>query len=854
MVVLVVLGALTVWIATRPGVRVAGEGARDAGPPGPLLPRSIPTLPSPTRGTGSERLVGIVVDGAGDPVGAIAVTAVLELPAGDRALADPDAGVGSAVVAITGGDGRFALEGLVPGRHHLTLDGTSVFTAEVRFVPVPSDELRLVVARRVSVVGEVLDQGRPVAGATVALDSDTVSGTRTTSSGADGTFAFTELPEGNYRVWAWKGDLAARAQAVPRLGKGPFHDVTVIVEPAAIVVGRVVDRQTGGGVAAAVVLTPIASDLMGDEAPRYARTSSDGVFRVEGVPHGRWTADAWAPGWITISSVDFAAGRGRPEVEVVPGGIVEGRVVDAAGRPVAGVVVSAREDTRGGGREVSAAGDDDRLRRYSGQGIRGADPAGGAGAFAGASIADARYLPRGELGVLLGPIPYPPPPGAARTQQTVIVPDDDAEVAPAPGAPAAPSATPSSPVPVDPAYAATWVTGDDGAFRVTGIPAGTFWIVAEASGYAVARSRPLPLTLGQVVAGVEIRLAQGRYVAGTVRNQRGEPVPGAILTFVPDGGPERVGVVEGVSDADGHYRAGPLAGTVRVRVIAYGHGDVEQALDLAPLPGEHGSDDRTLDLTLVVADASLAGAVEDPSGLPIKDARIVVEAGPADGRTAATGDGGRFTLGMLPAGALTVRIEHPDYPPQRFRAETGEDRRLRLAYGGGFEVVVFDHHTGQNLAGVAVTARGPAAAVRPRRDVSTDAGGRLTLTPIDAGRWTLAVEVPGYVRRSLAIDVPAGDRPAQVTARDLRLELERGALIAGLVRDRQGNRVAGAKVVVRRGDDELTTNTDAEGEYRLRDVPTGPVEVTARKQGAAARTSFELRPGDERLAVELTID
>ena len=85
------------------------------------------------------------------------------------------------------------------------------------------------------------------------------------------------------------------------------------------------------------------------------------------------------------------------------------------------------------------------------------------------------------------------------------------------------------------------------------------------------------------------------------------------------------------------------------------------------------------------------------------------------------------------------------------------------------------------------------------------------------------------------------------------LELERGALVAGLVRDRYGNRVAGAKVTVRRGADALTATTDAEGEYRLRDVPTGTLEVTAAKQGATGATSLELRPGDERLAVELTI-
>jgi hypothetical protein len=102
--------------------------------------------------------------------------------------------------------------------------------------------------------------------------------------------------------------------------------------------------------------------------------------------------------------------------------------------------------------------------------------------------------------------------------------------------------------------------------------------------------------------------------------------------------------------------------------------------------------------------------------------------------------------------------------------------------------------------------------------------------------------------------VPAGNQPGAVTARDLRLELERGALVAGLVRDRRGNRVAGVRVVLARGDDKLATTSDAEGEFRVRDVPTGLVDVAARKAGSSARTRLDLRPGDEQLAVELTMD
>ncbi len=849
----VIIAAIVVIPRVR-GRALTTAVLRDAAPPGPLLPRDErPTL-TPVKGTGAELLAGVVVDGAGAPVSGVAVTAELE---SSSSPSTGGAGLPSVVVAVTTTDGRFTLEGMNAGRHHLVLEGNEVFTAELRYVPVPSDELRLVVARRVNIVGTVVDRGAPQAGATVTIDGDTMSGTRTTTTDDTGHFAFDELPEGSYRAWAWRGDLVARARRVPRLGRGPFAPVELVVEQGAIVVGKVVDRQTGGGVAAAVVITPLA-DAEGeepDEAPRFARTLSDGVFRIEGVPDGRWSADAWAPGWITIGSVDFAAGRGTPQIEMVPGGIVEGRVLGPDGRPMAGVTVAALEDARGGGKEISAAADEDRLRRFSGQGPR-ATVAPAATAVAAARPGDTQFLPRGELGVMLGPSPYPPPAGTARTWQARIVD------APQPSSGAATVTTADAGVPnvgagaviapltVDPAYQPIWTTGADGTFRLTGVPAGAFWIVGNALGHPPARAR-VTLTLGQVLTGVELRLADGVYVGGRVTNQRGEPVVGALLSFSPKDGPERLGVIESVADGDGRYRAGPVTGVVVVHATAHGHGETTVELDTAPRPGADPTADRPLDVTLVVADAALEGLVEDPAGLPVIGARVVVDGGPAGGRTATTADGGRFRLTLLTEGELAVRVEHSDYPPQRFTERTGDGVRIRLAYGGGLELMVLDHHTGDPVLGVTLDATGPGG---EKRQLDTSAKGRTFAVPLAPGKWTVVAAVPGYVKRSLVIEVPAGDRPAQITARDQRLELERGAVIAGIVRDRRGDRVAGAKVVVRRGDVELGVRTDALGEFRLRDVPTGLVELRAEKGGASGTQSLELRAGDERLSLDVVVN
>jgi hypothetical protein len=205
---------------------------------------------------------------------------------------------------------------------------------------------------------------------------------------------------------------------------------------------------------------------------------------------------------------------------------------------------------------------------------------------------------------------------------------------------------------------------------------------------------------------------------------------------------------------------------------------------------------------------------------------------------------------MLPEGTLALRVEHADYPPQRFTEKPGDAARLRLAYGGGLELMLLDHHTGEPILGVTLDASGPGG---EKRQLDTNAGGRAFAVPIAPGAWKITANVPGYVRRSLTADVPAGDRPAKITARDLRLELERGAVIAGIVRDRRGDRVIGAKVTVRRGDEELSARTDALGEFRLRDVPTGDVDLVAEKGAEKGTLRLELRAGDERLSLDVAI-
>lgn len=861
----------------QPTVRHDG-GAAIRAPEGPHIPGA------PSTGV---RLTGFVVDGAGSPVTGAEVSAELERGAPDRALAPApragsgsrspasnagagsaaagavasavasdagantvasDAGVSAVMVApVTGADGRFVIDGLVPGRFRLRVTGAGLLPAELRYVPVPSDEARIVVARQVAIEGTVTDGGKPVANAPVGLRGDAIGGTIELRTNATGGFRFPNLPEGRYQLFAWQAALAARTVRVARLGAGPFGPVELRLEAASIVVGRVIDRDEGTGLQAAIELRPSGDD----QAPRYARSGDDGVFRIEGVPNGRWIADAFVPGYQSPGGVELAAGHGIAELALTRGGAIEGRVLDGDGHPVAGATVR----SLGAGQnptEISTEVDRDKLRRFSG---RTAAPV--PVAAPGALDADPQLIARGELGVLVGPIPPIPPPGAHVAQAAVAV---DPSLA---GEPAA--------LPVDPARASIWTTGADGQYRIRGFGKTKVTVLASAGGFAEARSRQVAIEPGQLITGIDLVLTPGTLIVGKVTDQHGAPVIGAQVTATPVGAGSHDAAasrdaagsrdvagapIDVFTDEAGEYKLGPVTGTVELHAGAYGHGEARRTLELAAVRGATPAE-RHEDLLLVVADATIAGILEDATGAPVAGAHLDVVGGVSDGRHAIVAADGTFSIDLLPAGHLRLHIEHPAYPPDDFDVVAASDNqaraRLRLALGGGVEGALLDAASGAPIASVTLAASGPASSLA---EASTDKAGRWKLGPLKPGRWKIAIKLPGYLSQVRELDVPVAHTPGGTSVRDIRIELARGSLVGGTVRDARGQRVAAAHVVaaaVTGAGPTCDADTDGQGEFRIHDCPTGELDVVATKLGARGATRTTVRPGDEVLSLALEL-
>jgi protocatechuate 3,4-dioxygenase beta subunit len=817
-----------------PGVMRGDGGAAARAPAVPALPAS------------GVRLAGVVVDGAGIPVAGAEVTVEPEARLADARPAGADAGVGDAgmvdrlvdagvaTASPTGPDGAFVVGGLEPGRYRVRVTGKGLFEAELRMVAVPAQDTRIVVARQASIEGSVTDGGRPVAGVNVGARGDPIGGTIEVKTDSVGRFSVPSLPEGRYQAFAWQGQLAARAVRVGRLGAGPFTPVELRLEAASIVIGRVVDRDEGTGVVAAIELRPVD----GDEAPRYARSGDDGAFRIDGVPHGRWIVDAFSPGYLSPGGVELDAGKGIPELALVRGGTVEGRVLDGDGNPVAGATVRALA-AGAHATEHSVQVDHDQLRRFSG---RTAAPPPSPSASTSAFASDPQLVPRGELGVLLGPIPPIPPPGTIAARPAAIV---DSRVA------SAGLAGDPAPLYVAAAMASIWTTGSDGRYRIRGLPKSKLHVLAAAPGFAEARSKQVTIAVGAVAPDVDIVLTAGTMLVGKVSDARGAPLVGARVFATPV-----VGLpIEAFSDSDGMYRLGPVTGKVELAATAYGHAGTHRVIDVAPAKGRSAAERRE-DLVLDSATAILAGTVDDAAGATVAGATIEVLVGQAKGRTTVTTVDGTFSLDMLPKGKLRVRITHPDYPPAELEATaatTTASARLRLPLGGRIEGVLLDDFTGDPIAGMTVDARGPGGATA---DAITDGKGLWTLGPLAPGRWRIEVKLPGYLPSTRELDVPVARAPGATSVRDIRIELARGAVVGGTVRDRRGRRVGGAKVTVRRADDTgepVETSADSHGEFRIRDAPTGTLIISATLGDAYGSTSATLRPGAEILGLAIEV-
>ncbi|MBI4508875.1 MAG: carboxypeptidase regulatory-like domain-containing protein [Deltaproteobacteria bacterium] len=747
---------------------------------------------------GTSQILGRVVDLAGNGVASVQVALFKQVPVTQQDLAQQ-----RLAAVTTDRSGAFSMNGLSRGLYVVRVEGPGILGAEVRRVVVPGEDVRIVVSQRVDVTGRVTDNGRPAGGATVEIGGSVLDAPRTALAGPDGRFSVGELPEGTYVISARRGMRAAVAQSVSRFGRGPWEEVTINLQPAALVEGKVTDATTGEPVSSARVL--LTSDEAEVGASRRAVTGPDGAFSLEGVSPGSWSFDVDADGYLppVAQALEIREGMHlRLAPKLSRGGEIEGRVTDVRGVPVRGARVELVLRGKKGERVLSSG---TRARRR-------AWTSGAAQAQASAG----RVLPIGELGVMPGPIPYPPPPGVLFAERT----GGDRAIAflEQPG----------------------FVTDEAGKFRVDAVPPGEVVVRASHPELAQGESAPVAVAAG-VVREVLVVLGRGAAITGRVTDERGEPVLGADVQA------RSRGVLAGVTLAgeQGQYRLERFTGEVLLRASAPGRRSVERRVIVGK---EHEGAEIRQDFVLATATLIVEGRVEDPMRRPVSGAQVVIAGDQGPRASTTTGEDGRFSLRGLASGTYRIEVKHDSFPPATVpRVTSGSsDVDVVLAFGGGIAGEVRDAQSRRPISSFSVAGEGPTGS-RFSRSFS---GGEYTVVPLIAGPWTLTFSASGYASRVLSLEVPEGREPRVVTVQGVRVELSLGGTIAGTVYTTHGEPLSGATV---EGGGAKGT-TDSRGLFRLKGVAPGDVTLSARHPEHGLGTSVvPLRSGDEVLTVEIRL-
>ncbi len=416
-------------------------------------------------------------------------------------------------------------------------------------------------------------------------------------------------------------------------------------------------------------------------------------------------------------------------------------------------------------------------------------------------------------------------------------------------------------------------TDAGGGFLLTGLAGGMRSLETQWKEELAARREVRVAEGGE--ASIALKLARAAAVTGSVTDEvTRRPVPGARITVR-----EAAGFGFGSAgrraraDARGRFRAGGLT-PGRYRVEAVGRGYLPSSL-----PGVVAAVPSGAPLAIALRkEAAVAGRVVDEGGRAVAGAHVAVQRdfGPRRimrlGRAAfagpetRTGPDGTFSLRRLnPSTGATVEASKAGYAAARktgLALKSGETLRgvsLLLRVGLSARGRVVDAE-GKGIAGAEVQAtraergrraftfvgRGGGASERP--DAITGADGAFELKGLEAARYQIAATKEGLVQKAPGT-VDVSEKGENAVS---RIVLEAGGGIAGAVRNRGGEPIAGARVFVSgEGGRPLEGTTDPAGRFRISGAANGrAVMLIVSAEGYAMRQSNATPPADD-LAIVL---
>jgi hypothetical protein len=521
--------------------------------------------------------------------------------------------------ATTDAAGRARLGPIGPGGATLSARADGFVARGTVTVPDPPPaELRVALARAGTLAGRVVDvHGQPVDGATLEIVGTDVAGQP----------IFDDPRRAVFQAAHFDAMLGGPSPLLPA------GELGVVAGPVPPIPGG--DGSRSGIAAAVARLSPLGSPPAEATPPWVTR--ADGTYRASPASPGRVRIVVRHPQYVEAQSdlVTLApGGEARVDVVMHEGGALEGRVVDARGRPVEGarVVVSA---TRGSlERTTRTAGD---------------------GTFVFVALPEAVLVSAsasdGDTPDVRTTVAVPE---GGRRELTIALPEArDAlpiAVVDASGWPveaAQVSASSLSPESFLRTTAFTDAHGDAALRRARGLP---LRVEVRAPSHA-----PRVVTADGTEESLRVELAPAERATGEVVADRGrDPVAGATITLYTDLGARRAR-----TDAEGAFALAELApGNARMTVRAAGYAPVTRPI---AIPSSDGRRPFAIPRVELSAEGSIEGEVVDGRGEPIAGARVAKDDVPTWLLVGANPDGvavtdakGRFALRELPEGAVSL--------------------------------------------------------------------------------------------------------------------------------------------------------------------------------------------------------
>jgi hypothetical protein len=729
----------------------------------------------------------------------LAVTLDLELPVAHRLAVtvkdDLNAPVEGASIEVAGGDplpvgartdatGRAELDRLADGPWIASVHADGYEDVTERRVR-EGETLQIALRKLGSlVVSVVLPDDKPASLARVQIAGSALWPARATDTGVDGTARVGALAAGSYALRATSGSFASPIELGVPLARGEERRVVLKLVAGVYASVRVADGEGDEALPVRGARVTLAEAGL-SPFPLEATTDGKGAARLGPVAPGPALLSAEADGFVPRGAIDMPASGATATIVLVRAGVVEGRVVDARGRPVDGATLEIVGTSASG----APIDDDPRKQRF-----RRAE-------FDSALGGPRPFIPSGELGVVPGPVPPIP------------------RVFDVPIAPGPPGGGSSSP-PEEP-----WVTREDGTFRVAPASPGRIRVLVRHPEYLDAISDAVSLAPGGQ-AHVDLVLRAGGTLEGRVVDAAGRAVAGARVSIAA-----LRGLMERATftATDGSFAFAAVPDAIAVTASDDEEPSPRVARTTAAVP-EGGKTELTL--TLPEPRLSLDVHVRDDRGYPIDAAQISV--GSVDPAvpfrtTAFTDAHGDATVPGAQGISLRLEVAAPGHASAAATvAPSATSADVTLGAAETFTGVVRRSRSGQPLAAAEVTLYTDLGV----RRTETDARGEFKITDAPPGPARLRVRATGSVTHTQELTV----QEAAGHTHDIgHIELDEEAVVEGTVVDAKGDPVAGARV----GKDHVPTylpatghvagfaTTDARGRFHVGELEDGSITLEA---------------------------